>query len=392
MKNQVGPPVTGNDFFGRKKELLQAWDLLDNGNHLLLPAPRRVGKTSFVLQLRKDAQKHDWKAIYFNVEDGSDETGFMRMFVDALKKEENWFKKNAKNTFDSIGKIMSSLEAEVEVQEVKTTLKWSNAAKSDLKRELEKLLEDTGKCLIIIDELPVLLSRLANIPEGKGRVGDFLHWLRSFRQNPDSEIRWIFCGSISMDTFAERLGITKTINDLYSFSLGAFGEEEARQFLQQLATDQKVAMSAEVQEALIKAVGWPLPYYLQLLFAQLRFIHNQPNGLVLTPEHVTTAFERASDSSNLNTWIERLEEQLAPTDAKWAKNLLDTLCVKEKGFRRDQLEQVLVRNNVTPEEAKDKTAFLLKTLTHDGYLIEHTGEYGFRSPLLRNYWYKQRLQ
>ncbi len=151
-------------------------------------------------------------------------------------------------------------------------------------------------------------------------------------------------------------------------------------------------MSIEVQEALIKAVGWPLPYYLQLLFAQLKSIHNQQNGLQLTPEHVATAFERASDSSNLNTWIERLEEQLAPTDAKWAKNLLDTLCVKEKGFRRDQLEQVLIRNNVTPEEAKDKTAFLLKTLTHDGYLIEHTGEYGFRSPLLRHYWYKQRLQ
>ena len=51
MKNKAGPPVEGDDFFGREKELAYAWRKLQSGNSLLLAAPRRVGKTSFAKKL-----------------------------------------------------------------------------------------------------------------------------------------------------------------------------------------------------------------------------------------------------------------------------------------------------------------------------------------------------
>lgn len=51
MKNITGSPVEGDNFFGRTKELEFAWEQLQNGNSLILAAPRRVGKSSFAKKL-----------------------------------------------------------------------------------------------------------------------------------------------------------------------------------------------------------------------------------------------------------------------------------------------------------------------------------------------------
>ena len=46
MKNCVGQVVRGEDFWDRKVELESMWDAIDSGSHILLVAPRQVGKTS----------------------------------------------------------------------------------------------------------------------------------------------------------------------------------------------------------------------------------------------------------------------------------------------------------------------------------------------------------
>ena len=50
MKISVGNPVEGDDFFDREQEQLRAWRKLE-GSHLLMLAPRRIGKTSLILRL-----------------------------------------------------------------------------------------------------------------------------------------------------------------------------------------------------------------------------------------------------------------------------------------------------------------------------------------------------
>lgn len=47
VKNLVGPPVTGDNFVGRRNEIERAVSILEQGNSLLLASPRRVGKSSF---------------------------------------------------------------------------------------------------------------------------------------------------------------------------------------------------------------------------------------------------------------------------------------------------------------------------------------------------------
>lgn len=48
LRNLVGPPVQGEDFWGRAAELEQFVELLEGGENIALVAPRRVGKTSLM--------------------------------------------------------------------------------------------------------------------------------------------------------------------------------------------------------------------------------------------------------------------------------------------------------------------------------------------------------
>jgi len=67
MKNVVGPPAEGDDFFNRDRDLKRFRRLIENGS-LLLIAPRRVGKTSFVLNLCQSLRASGCAATLFSAE------------------------------------------------------------------------------------------------------------------------------------------------------------------------------------------------------------------------------------------------------------------------------------------------------------------------------------
>ncbi len=69
MRNVTGQTVVGDDLFGREYELGQLWEKLDIGEHLLMLAPRRVGKTSLMMELRRDPRPN-WDVVYVDLEDG----------------------------------------------------------------------------------------------------------------------------------------------------------------------------------------------------------------------------------------------------------------------------------------------------------------------------------
>ena len=50
MRNIIGQPVAGDDLYGREYELDRLWEQLEQGEHILMLAPRRVGKTSLMLR------------------------------------------------------------------------------------------------------------------------------------------------------------------------------------------------------------------------------------------------------------------------------------------------------------------------------------------------------
>ena len=62
IKNIVGTPARGGDFYDREQLIDLLWDRLDTGN-VLLAAPRRFGKTSVMYRLI-DEPEQGWKPAH----------------------------------------------------------------------------------------------------------------------------------------------------------------------------------------------------------------------------------------------------------------------------------------------------------------------------------------
>jgi hypothetical protein len=82
--NQTGPPVKGDDFFGRKAFLRQLWERIKEGANILLLAPRRVGKSSVMFQLLDQAKSQGFQPLMISVAGARSETEFIREIIQTI--------------------------------------------------------------------------------------------------------------------------------------------------------------------------------------------------------------------------------------------------------------------------------------------------------------------
>ena len=92
MECVAGPPVSGDNLFGRENELRHIWERLESGNHVLMTAPRRVGKTSLMMELKREPQP-EWTVVYVDVEACADAQSCIAEIVDELLRKPE-FKKH----------------------------------------------------------------------------------------------------------------------------------------------------------------------------------------------------------------------------------------------------------------------------------------------------------
>ena len=370
---KTGPPVEGVDFYGREKELQYAWEYhISKGVSLLLSAPRRVGKSSFSKKLLKRAEENGWKTLYLDLQGTITESEFVKLFKKELKSEKWWNK--AGNT---ILKLLEGIE-DWEVAGIKINPKvWRN----DTYEKIKQLIENTEDILIVIDELTIYLNHLLSQENGEERVEFFLEWLRSFRQT--TKVRWIFCSSVGIENFASMHQLSKHLNDLHSFPIGAFSEYEAKNFISRLDVDEKVHFTKEHIQYILDKLVWHLPFFIQILIEKINFLICIEDRQ-LSYETIDEAYNLLITEKHFNTWDERLKEYGAFEIN--ARKILK-LCVLPIGESRENLLANLSAKNGDIDKTENILAKLLNMLQNDGYLIENKGKYMFRSPLLRDFWY-----
>ena len=394
MRNITGSPVENLDFFDRPRDIARLQRELENSANLLLTAPRRVGKTSLVLRLCELERQAGRTAVFLNVEGCSDELTFAEKLVDglaqadlhpeALSRVSLAFRK-FRQAFSGI-KVGAGID--VEIGDVE------DPDHSTLGRALESIfrrIEASGKdVLIAVDEMPELLLAITRNEHGGDRVGRLLHWLRALRQTHRKHIRWIFLGSIGLDSFVDDRNLRKTINDLTPLSLDALTPEEADDFLARLGTDNSLPLTPELRQIIIQRVGWPLPHHLQIVFHAL-VDSGATAGDAATIDRAVTSLLRPE---HFDTWRQRLDEQFAVPDAAAAKDILRHLCQNPQGRSRPQILNSLMANRreADPAAVEDQLARLLLVLQRDGYLLESDASYTFRSFLLREYWHRREIR
>lgn len=385
VRNITGQVALGPDFFNRTAELARFWRDLESDNLLLL-APRRVGKTSLMRKMATDAPIHGYRAVFIDISPDRDEAHFVQHLFSAVRKGqaaerlvdrlvENWLKKVAGNVQEPGDRGTDAEFPPIDPEN------WQR-----LGEELVASLSTFGgKWLILVDELPIFLLTLlgSQSPDQRKRVREFLYWMRRLRQQYPS-IRWMLAGSIGLDAVATRLNMADTINDLWVATLGAFDRPTAELFLSALGKAYGVELSQAVRDRIFEHAGEAIPYYLQLIFHELR-----DASAPITPESVDVAIRNLLGPQNRNAfdyWRQRLFEELGTIDAGHAIAILNAACRDAAGARQSILGRTI---RLDDADARDeKLRYLLAVLQTDGYLWEEeeTRKWRFRSPLLRQYW------
>lgn len=381
ISNKIGPPVEGDDFFGREKEIKQANRLLESNHSLLLSAPRRIGKSSLAKRLIEEKKRVGWKCVYIDLEQTTTEEGFIRLVIEAFSENNIW-----KQVTDGVSKGISTLLDRI--QKVSVGPFDINLSKADdqedLYKDLKELICHDEDTFIVVDELTLFLGVLYKSSNGPEKVSFILNWLRSLRQVSKTKVRWLFCGSVGLRNFTSNLELGYTINDLTEFSLDELSREEAIGLLSQLCQSEDIHMDAQQVDYALDKLHWNIPYFIQVIFSKLS---EEYDGQTITRENVDDAYTKLYSESYLNTWSERLIEYRdfeAP-----ARRVLKALCVHPEGLTRESLLHLLMTGRESSEldEVDYTLSKLLRMLENDGYTLKKDSVRAFRSPLLRDYWY-----
>ena len=238
-----------------------AWKYhISKGASLLLSAPRRVGKSSFSKKVIKTAEENGWKTLYLDLQGIGTESEFVKLFKDNIESAKWWSKAG-----NNILKFFKSIE--LPEGRINTDI-WRN----DTYGRMKQLIENTGDILIVVDELAIFLEHLIKQENGKEKVEFFLEWLRKFRQVSGTKVRWIFCSSVGIENFASMHQLSKHFNDVHPFSIGAFSEDETKDFIPRLKVNKKIKFTKDHIQYILDKLGWYLPFFIQILVEKINFL------------------------------------------------------------------------------------------------------------------------
>lgn len=391
MRNIIGQPVSGNDYFKREKLINKIYRRLDNDSDVYLSAPRRVGKTSSMFFLR-DQPRENYVFIYVNTESIDDvELYFKRLFdvlltSDAVKNSiKN--KEKAQNLFNEIAERVKEIELfGIGIKlENKAQQKYSEAFAELVK----KLNIGTQKIVIMVDEFP---STVENIHREKG-INQALHFLklnRTIRQESISQgakenrIQFMYTGSIGLQQVVNELNVPESINDLNEIEVEPLSKTEARLFTQKLLSVAKVPIHNNdigVIDFLIEKIRWLMPFYIQLTVQELIDEYDN-NATAITEKIVETAFEKTCNRRNnihFESYYKRLQDAYSEAEYKLAIRILNLIAEKDKVSKEELFEL---------GDNQKQVNSILERLDYDGYIGRINGSYYFLSPILRSWWNK----
>lgn len=380
ISNKIGPPVEGDDFFGREKEIRLANRLLDRRHSLLLSAPRRIGKSSLAKKLLDEKKKQGWKCVYIDLEETNTEDGFLRLVIDAFSSNGIW-----KHVVSDAAQRLTSVFSKIEKVSI-GPFEFNFGKKEErenLYKNLKELIRHDENTFIVIDELTLFLGILNKSEDGIEKVTYILNWLRSLRQVEKTKIRWLFCGSVGLRNFASSKNLSYTINDLTEFTLDELDRKEAAGLLFELGKSEEIEMNDEIINYILDRLSWNIPYFIQVIFSKLAEDYDG----ALTYDTVDAAYKKLCSENYLSTWSERLgeyQEYELP-----ARHILKLLSTQPAGVERNILLDRLMTGQEPSNVEKVDLALskILEMLENDGYIMKNGALRTFRSPLLRDYWF-----
>ena len=384
MKNSVGQAVRGENFWNREHELASIWDAIDSGSHILLVAPRRVGKTSIMFNLQ-DNSKDGYIVVYVDTESADSENEFWQKLFNALMEEE--FIGKIKKYTKKFGLFLE----EISIDKISTKgVEFGDGTVVDYSTAFENLvkeLDNDKKLIIMIDEFAQTVENIIKYENDKS-AQSFLRTHRALRQNSNltNKVTFVYAGSIGLESVVAKMSATKLINDLNSIKINPLNPEEGQRFTRQLCRSVSIEMSTDMIVLLLEKIEWLIPFYIQLLIQELKTLSREYGSNEIDSEMIDIAMERALNHQHLfANWRSKLKEGFKTEGYLYAKEILNK--ISEEGTMTSlKIRNIATKHGLDDDYAKE----IIHSLVYDGYINNHDNvkEYRFNSPILKLWWYK----
>ncbi len=376
----VGQAVRGENFWERKYELEDIWSAIESGSHILISAPRRVGKTSILYKII-DEPKENYIPIYIDTESADSQNEFWEKLFNALMNEE------------FTGKLQSF--SATLYQKIKT-IKFKKISASGVEfgdgevvdykeafRRVVKDLDDDKKIIIMIDEFAQTIENIIKYEDTQNALS-LLKSHRELRQDikVSNKVTFIYAGSIGLESVVAKIGATKHINDLNNIKVSPLTIQEAQTFTQKLASTNNIEIDEDTIAYLLEKVEWLIPFYIQLIVQEVKKISRREPTIRL--ETIDQAISNSLEYRNyFENWQSKLREAFENREYLFAKEVLNKI---------SSLETLTYRKiaNIATKHQLEDSREILQALVYDGYINNNDDPkiYRFNSPILRAWWYK----
>jgi len=379
MQIITGQAVRKENFWEREEELKNIWYKIETGQHILLVAPRRVGKTSIMYNIL-DNKKDNYSALYIDVENCYSENEFWRelfkklydeLSIDIKTRFSLWWKEKIKPVnFTEIGKSLK-LGENYQVDYL------------ELFYEIIQNLKTNQKIIIMIDEFAQVVLNII----GKSNINDATKLLtanRVLRQNKkiSEKVVFVYAGSIGLENVVSKIEQSATINDLTNINVKPLLFDDAIKFVEKITKSNNINIQKEVIVYLLKKIEWLMPFYIQLIIDKFKNLDTE-----ITKDIIDKSFESLiTEKGNFEHWLERLKKQLKIAEEfKHSKEILCFISKNDK-ISTNEINDIADKNKLSDENRR----YILKSLISEGYINydESLKEYKFNSPLLKMWWYK----
>jgi uncharacterized protein len=380
MKIIIGPAAEGEHYLDRPYLNKQFWKKLNEARNLSIAAPRRVGKSSFMLHIL-----------------ASNNEGYLCEYIitESINDANEFFKKIYKTLLGLLntgGKFKQFFEDVVKRLDIKKiSLSEIEFGKNEINYYEEILLlcrevrDSEVRVVIMIDEFSQTLENIIS-DQGREAARNFLHKCKELRQDLDvkSKVSFVYTGSIGLENLVLSIDEPKSITDLGSLHIPPFSIDEAQALITQIIDNEPIGFGEEERQYFLGKLSWLLPYFIQVMMSEMETLCKESGASAITSAIIDEAFKKTLDNrSYFEHWLVRLRSVFKGNDFSCAKEILKVAAVNN-GINYYQLQDIIAKYKI------DDAAPLINILQHDGYLVkdETNNVYRFISPLLQAWWIK----
>lgn len=385
MRNIIGPPVSGENFLFRDKQLRLGLRLMENANSFLMLGIRRTGKSSYLLEVARHIKEANVQNICIEI-DCSTYTSVLEFYkglYEAMPKNmQTLFTKalaDSKLLPEKIIKYVSGVVGKIEIGDVKVEMKEKMTAYNKTFEQIVIAFFKKGKnnIFLFIDELPFLFE---NITDGNGTVQDVQMLLTNLRNWRHAGIPMGITGSLNLHLQLEHLGLSrKLLAGLNTVKLKAYSHKESMQMIEQLinGTDHKWWTEKHTHQLLDLLPDY-IPYFIQYAFNAVIVSNCQDVN------RIEEIYHNDIIPGLLDDFIYQFDERLKSfkgEELKAAMCILD-LVASEETITLPTL-QTKISENFNYE-------LLIRLMNYEFLTLSGDQQYSFTLNIIKNWWEQKR--